>query len=241
MTERTKMRTTRKKAAKKIPNALWWERIASFKDFVPRLAAQKIDFRGKKFVLINEAAVIPKEKRREYILLFFSDDSDFKKYYFNLQANKKLLRFLQSFYAVGGLDFSTVPGIDEAENIAAIKRNRRFCVAMQKFDALCIYNVVWTSPESYAVAFDNVESGSIVLVSTHCLSQNCMKLFENGYEEMKRRIKPSAILCYGKIVPCIQKDLHTGLVYAIPTRFRLKEFNRKLDWPTPTLFDGLAV
>ena len=88
----------------KIPNAVWWEHIASFKNSIPKIYSQRIDFEGKKFVLINEICTVPKEKRKEYILLFYCNDDTFQKYYYNLDTNKKLLSFLQEFYAVVGLD-----------------------------------------------------------------------------------------------------------------------------------------
>lgn len=34
----------------KIPNAVLWEQIASFKDSIPKVFAQKIDFEKKKFL-----------------------------------------------------------------------------------------------------------------------------------------------------------------------------------------------
>ena len=222
----------------KMPNAVWWEQIASFKNSIPRIYSQRIDFMNKKFVLINEICTVPKEKRHEYILLFYSDDEDFEKYYYRLQTDNRLLAFLQDFYAVVGLDFSTFPNIDETYNIEAIKRNRRFCVYLQKSECLCVYNIAWTGKETYSFALDNVEKGSIVAVSTYRLTKECLKLFENGYIEMKKRIKPRIILCYGKIPDCMKNDVYSGLVFSIPTRFQIPAFNKEFDSSQLQLFSA---
>lgn len=215
----------------KLPNAVWWEQIASFKNTIPFIYSQKINFEGKKFVLINEICKVPKEKRGEYILLFYSDDEDFEKYYYRLQTDKRLLSLLQDFYAVVGLDFSTFPGIDESYNIEAIKRDRRFCVCLQENDCLCVYNIVWVGKETYSFAFDNVEKRSIVAISTYRLDEACMELFKAGYAELKKRIEPRKILCYGKIPPCLESDVRTGLIFRIPTRFHVREFNYDIEHP----------
>ncbi len=220
----------------RLPNAVWWEQIASFKNSIPKIYVQSINLTGKKFVLINEICTVPKEKRGEYILLFYSDDVDFEKYYFRLQTDKRLLSFLQEFYAVVGLDFSTFPDIDENYNREAIKRNRRFCVYLQKNDSLCVYNAVWSGKETYSLAFDNIEKGSFVAVSTYRLDVACMELFEDGYSELKKRIKPRKILCYGKIPSCMKKDVQLGLIFRIPTRFYMRKFNYDIEYPQPELF-----
>ena len=222
----------------KIPNAVWWEQIASFKNSIPKIYSQSISLTGKKFVLINEICTVPREQRKDYILLFYSDDETFQKYYYHLNTNKTLLPFLQDFYAVFGLDFSTFPNIDENYNIEAIKKNRRFCVYLQLNDCLCIYNIVWTGKKTYSLAFDNIEKGSVVAISTYRLTDSCMKIFEEGYFELKKRISPRKILCYGKTVPCLEKDIMSGLVYKIPTRFYLKDFNHEIDNPQPQLFSA---
>lgn len=217
------------------PNAIWWEKIASFKNSIPKIYSQKIDVVGKKFVLINEICTVPKEKRCDYILLFYTDDSDFEKYYYHLHSDQRLLRTLQSFYAVIGIDFPTFPGIDEAYNIEAIKRIRRFCIYLQLNDCLCIYNAVWTGKDTYSFSFDNIEKGSIVAISTYRLTDSCLNLFESGYSEMKKRITPSKILCYGKIPSCMNEDLKNGLIFRIPTRFNISRFNHEIEHPFPLL------
>lgn len=202
----------------KLPNEIWWENIASFKFVIPWIVKQKIDLTDKQFVLIDEISKIPVNRRKNYIVLFFAPDSVLKPYYFNLQTNENLIKRLRSFYAVGGLDFSTYPDIDDNENICAIKKNRRFCVFNQKIGNYCIYNAVWTTEKSFDIAFSNIEAGSVILVNTIRLQMEYLHLFEIGFEELKKRVKPSLILVYGKKLDCFDEDIKTGLDKIIPDR-----------------------
>lgn len=210
----------------KIPFIAKWG-LLFHKQKYPRIYKQKIDLRGKKFVLINEISKIPHEERKNYILLFYADEKHFNAYYANL--NEKRIKTLQEFYAICGLDFSTYPGLDEDENIVAIKRIRKFCSFCQQHDILCIYNIVWTSKESYKVAFSNVEKGSVVIISTYRLQDNDDEVFRKGYPKMKRSMRPSIILCYGKPQKIMEKDVSKGLVIKVPPRFELlkMEYTKK--------------
>jgi len=204
---------------KALPAPVQWERRVSFKKGIPWIRKQRIDFHGKKYVLINEISKIPLNERKNYILLFYTRDSDFNAFYKDLTQER--LEILQCFYAIVGLDFSTHPDGDQDENVVAIKKNRRFCTFCQQQDILCIYNVVWSSSADYNLAFSQVERGAIVAVSTYRISTPDDKLFRDGYKMMKRRIKPNLIVCYGKPQACMERDIKSGLVICIPTRFKI--------------------
>ena len=209
---------------KALPAPVQWERRVSFKNGIPLIRKQRIDIRGKKFVLINEISKIPLDERKNYILLFYTRDCDFNAYYTDLTQER--LEFLQGFYAIVSLDFSTHPDGDQDENVVAIKRNRRFCTFCQYHDILCIYNVVWSSTTDYKLAFSQVEKGSIIAVSTYRISNSDDELFRNGYKVMKQRIKPSLILCYGKPQACMERDVESGLVIHVPTRFEIVKYEQ---------------
>lgn len=204
---------------KDLPAPVQWERRVSFKKEIPWIRKQRIDFYGKKFVLINEISKISLNERKNYILLFYTRDSDFNAFYKDLTQER--LEILQGFYAIVSLDFSTHPDGDQDENFVAIKKNRRFCTFCQQQDILCIYNVVWSSKDDYKLSFSNVEKGAVVALSTYRISDPNDKLFRDGYEPMKRRIRPSVILCYGNLQACMEQDEKSGLVIRIPTRFRI--------------------
>ncbi len=54
---------------------------------LPLLRRQKIELAGKRFVLIDEISKVPKEERRNYILLFFTEDRNFNAFYTDLNSN----------------------------------------------------------------------------------------------------------------------------------------------------------
>ena len=209
---------------KVLPAPVQWERRVSFKNGIPLIQKQRIDIRGKKFVLINEISKIPLDERKNYILLFYTRDCNFNAFYADLTQER--LEVLQGFYAIVSLDFSTHPDGDQDENVVAIKRNRRFCTFCQYHDILCIYNVVWSSKADYKLAFSQVEKGNMIAISTYRISTSDDELFRNGYKIMKQRIKPSLILCYGKPQACMEQDEKTGLVIRIPTRFEIVKYEQ---------------
>ncbi|MGM9983800.1 MAG: DUF4417 domain-containing protein [Fibrobacter intestinalis] len=208
----------------KIPYIVQWGKTISFDRGIPWIKRQKINLHGKKFVLINEVSKIPEERWKEYILLFYAEERHFNAFYTEL--DEKRLSKLQKFYAICGLDYSTYPDLDDDENRVAIKRNRRFCVYCQQKDILCIYNIVWTGKSDYNLAFSNVEDKATVAVSTYRISSDDDKIFREGYEQVKQKIKPSLILCYGNPQKCMEKDVRTGLVNCIPSRFELAQQER---------------
>lgn len=202
-----------------IPYQVWWNSIVPFNVYnPPMLIKQSISFKNKKFISINEISRLKNKNHKDYILLFFAEDKHFNGYYTKLWQNNRI-EILQSFYAVCGLDFSTFPYGDEEENKHAIKKNRMFCTFCQHTDILCIYNVIWTGKESYDIAFNNVAQKSVVIVSTYRIMGNDDKIFREGYIEMKKRINPCLILCYGRLQSIMSEDYRLGLVMQIPTRF----------------------
>jgi hypothetical protein len=202
-----------------LPPPVQWERRVSFKNGIPWILRQKINIEGKKFVLINEISKIPTSERKNYILLFYTNDKDFNAYYTDMSP--KRLEILQSFYAIISLDFSTYSSADYDDNKVAIKKNRRFCTFCQYHDILCIYNIVWASNADYDLAFSHVEKGAVIALSTYRISNHDDNLFRKGYLSIKRKIKPSIILCYGNPQACMEKDIKSGLVVCIPTRFKI--------------------
>lgn len=209
----------------KIPYIAKWGLLFQ-KEKYPKISRQKIELRGKKFVLINEISKIPQEERKKnYILLFFAEEKHFNAFYADL--DDKRMKLLQEFYAICGLDFSTYLGLDEDENIVAIKRIRKFCSFCQQHDILCIYNIVWTDQNSYKTAFSNVENGCVVIISTYRLQNKDDEIFRKGYSKMKQILKPSIILCYGEPQSIMEKDLAKGTIVLIPPRFKMLKLEYK--------------
>lgn len=77
----------------------------------------------------------------------------------------------------------------------------RWCGAyMQAKGLTVIPTLYWGKPQSYWFAFEGIEEGCITAVSTVGVRKE-KDFFLQGYNEMLRRIKPKAILCYGQPFP----------------------------------------
>ena len=61
----------------------------------------------------------------------------------------------------------------------------------------------WSDENSYDFAFDGIEQGGVVTVSTVGVIKNeyANKLWIDGMKEMIKRVKPKTILIYGKEIP----------------------------------------
>lgn len=74
----------------------------------------------------------------------------------------------------------------------------RWCGAFWQSQGLnVIPTISWSDKRSFVFCFDGIEIGSIVAISTHG-NRKCKEEFMLGYNMMLEKIKPCAILCYGK-------------------------------------------
>lgn len=85
-------------------------------------------------------------------------------------------------------------------------RNRWTGAYLQQNGITVIPTVRWGNLESFTFCFDGIEKGCVVAVSTLGV-KNEKSHFMLGYNEMRRRIKPEKIICYGKPFDDMKGDL----------------------------------
>lgn len=127
---------------------------------------------------------------------FFVDDYQFVRLW-----NKPdvYLEKLRRFKCVFAPDFSTFTDMPAAMQIYNHYRKHWLASYWAKHGIAVIPTISWSTPDSFEWCFDGEPHGSVVAVS----NVGCMRdpisreLFSLGYEEMKRVLQPSAILCYG--------------------------------------------
>ena len=74
----------------------------------------------------------------------------------------------------------------------------RWCGAyLQSKGIKVIPTVVWGEPNTFWFCFDGITQGSVVAVSTLGVRKE-KSLFMQGYNEMIRKVKPKAVICYGE-------------------------------------------
>lgn len=72
-----------------------------------------------------------------------------------------------------------------------------------------IPTICWSDEKSFDWCFDGEPTESVISISTvGCMNSKANKEgFFKGYEEMKKRLNPSKILCYGTIPKELEKEV----------------------------------
>ena len=113
---------------------------------------------------------------------------------------------LKKFNAVLSPDFSMYTEMPVALQLYNCFRNRWVGAYLQQNGITVIPTVRWGGLESFNFCFDGIEKGCVVAVSTLGVKKE-KSHFMLGYEEMRRRIKPEKIICYGKPFDDMKGDI----------------------------------
>lgn len=96
---------------------------------------------------------------------------------------------------------SPIPYLDMpiAMKVWNIYRSRLIGQYMQDCGCVVIPTVSWAEPATFDFAFDGIETGSVVAVSTVEVKrqENSFDIWKTGMDEMIRALEPAAILVYG--------------------------------------------
>ena len=144
---------------------------------------------------------------------FFLDDYRFETTW---SRPSKALQYLSNFKALLTPDFSLYPNWPLATQIWNVYRSRWCGAYWASLGFHVIPTVSWSGRESYGFGFAGVAQRSVVAVSTVGVRQAEWSHFEHGFRELVERIKPSRVLCYGKIRPELDKLVD---VRCYPTRW----------------------
>ena len=146
---------------------------------------------------------INQSDEKEKTVHFFLDDYRFESIYKN--PNDKIER-LKKFNAVMSPDFSMFTEMPVSLQLYNCFRNRWVGAYLQSKGIKVIPTVRWGSLESFNFCFDGIEQGCTVAVSTLGI-KNEKSHFMLGYNEMRRRIRPKKIICYGKPFEDMKGDI----------------------------------
>lgn len=131
------------------------------------------------------------EENRHKTIHFFTYDWLFEAV-FNMP--EIAMEKLDQYYALLTPDFSMYWNMPRALQITSTFKNRWCGAYWQKQGMKVIPTIEWGDESSFEFCFDGVELGSVVAVSTYS-REDFKNEFLLGYNEMLRRIKPSAIIC----------------------------------------------
>lgn len=161
----------------------------------PPFYRQVFDLTGKTFAPFDELKSRAKEAPlRCLVPHFFIDDSKQSCFVSNPFAHSDIL---DEVYAVISTDYSVYLDVPDELNNAVIFMNRFVASMWQQQGRYVILSVTWSGKDTYHAAFDNIEKGCAVSVSTCGVKNwNC---FANGFKEMLLRIQPNRIYWYSRI------------------------------------------
>ena len=146
---------------------------------------------------------INQSDEKENTVHFFLDDYRFESIYKNPDDKTERLK---KFNAVMSPDFSMFTEMPVSLQLYNCFRNRWVGAYLQSKGIKVIPTVRWGSLESFNFCFDGIEQGCTVAVSTLGI-KNEKSHFMLGYNEMRRRIRPKKIICYGKPFEDMKGDI----------------------------------
>lgn len=129
-----------------------------------------------------------------YGVHFFVDDFNFESIY--KEPYKTLNKYSQYRFCCSP-DFSIYGDMPKWRQIESVAYNRWCGAWWQSKGIKVIPTISWDKYPSFDFCFDGVEVGSVVAIATYAC-YNSKFDFLKGYDAMIERIKPEAIICYGK-------------------------------------------
>lgn len=137
----------------------------------------------------------------EYYIHFYIDDYQFERVYSNPE---KYVNMLRHFKGVIGPDFSLLRDMPLSLQIYNDFRNKFLMAYFQSMGINVIPNVTWGDCKSYSWCFEGLPKYSTVCIcSNGCLKKLSKELFIQGLYRMVDVLKPTQIICIGKIPPGI--------------------------------------
>ena len=163
-----------------------------------------------------------------YIAHFYYDDYKFISAW---REPDKYIDRLREFKAVVAPDFSLYTDFPIALQILSCYR-RQWCAAYwQSLGIDVIPDVVWGTKDSFDFCFDGIPKHSVLAVSTVGVKKDkdwnndTASLFKDGYNEMLKRLEPTAVLFYGDMIDGLE-----GNIIRIPSFYeeRRKMLNERV-------------
>lgn len=180
----------------------------------PRFYKQSFNVRGKVFTPFDELKKRAKEVPKESLIPhFFIADAKQSCFISNPKAHSDVLN---KVFATFSTDYS-VPcnGCSEFNN-AIILLNRAIASNFQMQGRFVILTMSWGGYDTYDMAFNNIDEGCIVGVST--VGVKDLRCFDEGFREMIRRVKPVDICWYGSIPKWVEEVYPLKSIIFIPKR-----------------------
>lgn len=144
---------------------------------------------------------------------FFLDDYRFETVWTKPERGLSRIRSVGSALTP---DFSLWRDMPVAMQVWQVYRSRWCGAWLLHHGVKVIPTLSWSAPNTYDFAFVGIESASVVAISAVGVRDaEARQLFSAGLSEMVDRLRPSTILCYGRM-PEVQLDVP---IHCYPTRW----------------------
>jgi hypothetical protein len=147
-------------------------------------------------------------KRRAASVHFFLDDYKFDQVW---NSPAKQVARLAQYAQVLSPDFSVYADMPEPLQIFNTFRNRWCASVWQAAKMVVIPTISWGAENTFEFAFEGVEQGAAVAISTVGTSQYVAG-FMAGFEQMCQVLEPRAVVVYGELYPGMSNLAETVVV-----------------------------
>ena len=157
---------------------------------IPKIEREEIELENVELVGYDRLS----EKGTDKIVHLFLDDYKFEAIWNDPESR---IDRLKNYKAVLAPNFSVYTEMPLSLKVYNTFRSRWCGAYFQSKGIKVIPTVAWGEPSTFWFCFDGLTQGSVVAVSTVGVRKE-KTLFMQGYNELIRRIKPKAVICYGE-------------------------------------------
>lgn len=153
---------------------------------------KRVEHKPKKAIAFERASKLTKHDQWVH---FYTHDKQFERVWNN---PKQYLELLKRFEGVITPDFSLYRELPLAMQIWNTYRNRAIAYWLQANSVAIVPNIRWGDERTYSFAFEGIEKGGTVAISTNgCIQKKLDRYyFAKGLERMVESLKPDTIINY---------------------------------------------
>lgn len=170
---------------------------------LPVVKRQDLPFDEINLIACSDTRAHDNKENKKSGVHFFVDDYRFNGIYDH--PERSLEKYSQYAFLLTP-DFSTYSDMNLWRQLESVAKNRWVGAYWQRKDLIVIPTISWSDARSFEFCFDGIEKGSIVAIGMIGCKRNRLG-FMRGYNEMLKRINPSAVICFGTPFPEMQGNL----------------------------------
>ncbi len=170
---------------------------------IPIIRNDKLDLENVNLISYTDIKTNDVDENKQKGVHFYIDDYRMEGLYYN--PTKSLHRLAQYKFLISP-DYSLYRDMPKAVQLFNVFRSRWCGAFWQSKGITVIPSISWGDASTFDYCFDGIEEGSVVAVGTIGCKKSKLS-FMRGYNEMLKRIKPSAIICFGSPLSEMQGDI----------------------------------